>query len=263
MINYSSIPSYPYITGDSFRHVAEYILDEYGWRNNRGIPGTIFVKTDFLNVFRTKYMPKTSFKLISHNSDYGIGVNDVYFDILSNPHLEKWYAQNVLVDHSKLVPIPIGLTNRRNPHYSDPRVITETVRMNLHRDTLVYANYNCSTNLKDRTYCRDQTKINPVTGLDFHSYLRDLCSSRFVISPVGNGIDCHRTWEALYCGASPIVTPYRLFNTMKLPILVVRDWSEYKELQLTRELHEIMWSDFDMSVIRIDGFLRYIGLCCA
>ena len=35
--------------------------------------------------------------------------------------------------------------------------------------------------------------------------MKDLQRSRFVLSPAGNGVDCHRTWEALLMGAVPIV----------------------------------------------------------
>jgi hypothetical protein len=39
----------------------------------------------------------------------------------------------------------------------------------------------------------------------FASYLDDMARCRWVLSPPGNGVDCHRTWEALYLGVTPIV----------------------------------------------------------
>ena len=35
-------------------------------------------------------------------------------------------------------------------------------------------------------------------------YLRTLGQHRFVLSPRGNGLDAHRTWEALMVGTIPI-----------------------------------------------------------
>lgn len=259
-MNLTNLPSYPYITGDSFRGVCGWVLDEFGWRNQPGLQNCIFVKIGFLNTFRIKYIPKSDFILFTHNGDYPVREDDVSKDIASRNNLQRWYGQNVLFEHPKITPIPIGLTNRRNPHYSDPRVITKTTKLNLVRDNLVYANYNFMTNKKEREYCADQTQVKPITGLDFESYLRDLCSSRFVISPNGNGIDCHRTWESLYCGASPICTPYALFAKMKLPVLVVQDWREYRRLELSNALHDSLWANFDPSILRIDGFLRHLGL---
>jgi hypothetical protein len=51
--------------------------------------------------------------------------------------------------------------------------------------------------------------------------------SKFVVSPPGNGYDCHRTWEAIYLGAVPIVLKeYWPFQKYRLPVLVVDTWEE-------------------------------------
>ena len=52
--------------------------------------------------------------------------------------------------------------------------------------------------------------------------------SLFVISPPGNGIDCHRTWESIYLGAVPVVKRGFLADSLSahLPILVVNEWEE-------------------------------------
>jgi hypothetical protein len=50
---------------------------------------------------------------------------------------------------------------------------------------------------------------------------------KYVISPMGQGMDCHRTWEAIILGCIPIVktSPLdTLFNG--LPILIVKNWSD-------------------------------------
>jgi hypothetical protein len=49
----------------------------------------------------------------------------------------------------------------------------------------------------------------------------------FVLSPFGNGMDCHRTWEALLCGCIPIVRS-TVFNELfeGLPVLIVEKWSD-------------------------------------
>jgi hypothetical protein len=47
----------------------------------------------------------------------------------------------------------------------------------------------------------------------------------FIISPPGNGVDCIRTWEALYCGLYPVVqkSAGMDFFAKHLPILVIQD----------------------------------------
>ncbi len=49
----------------------------------------------------------------------------------------------------------------------------------------------------------------------------------FVISPHGNGVDCHRTWEALALGCVPIVRTSPLDALYEgLPVLIVSNWCE-------------------------------------
>lgn len=49
----------------------------------------------------------------------------------------------------------------------------------------------------------------------------------FVLSPFGNGMDCHRTWEALLCGCIPVVRT-SVFDELfeGLPVLIVKNWSD-------------------------------------
>jgi hypothetical protein len=49
----------------------------------------------------------------------------------------------------------------------------------------------------------------------------------FVISPHGNGLDCHRTWEALLCGCIPIVRSTVFKDLFEgLPVLIVEKWED-------------------------------------
>ena len=49
----------------------------------------------------------------------------------------------------------------------------------------------------------------------------------FVISPHGNGYDCHRTWEALILGCIPIVKTSAIDVLYEdLPVLIVSDWKD-------------------------------------
>lgn len=49
----------------------------------------------------------------------------------------------------------------------------------------------------------------------------------FVLSPEGNGMDCHRTWEALLLGNIPVVRRNPLVGLYDgLPVLVVDDWAD-------------------------------------
>jgi len=58
-------------------------------------------------------------------------------------------------------------------------------------------------------------------------YFEHLARSKFVISPKGNGPDCHRVWESIYLGAIPVVVDHISFSQFKhLPILFINDWND-------------------------------------
>ena len=49
-----------------------------------------------------------------------------------------------------------------------------------------------------------------------------------MMSPPGNGVDCHRTWEAIALGAVPVVLRSALASTLvdAAPIVAVTSWEE-------------------------------------
>ena len=58
---------------------------------------------------------------------------------------------------------------------------------------------------------------------------------KFVVSPLGYGQDCHRTWEALAVGSIPIVRASNLASMFyRLPILVVNGWQDVTPKLLAR-----------------------------
>jgi hypothetical protein len=64
---------------------------------------------------------------------------------------------------------------------------------------------------------------------------KNMTNYAFVLSPFGNGMDCHRTWEALLCGCIPIVRT-SVFSDLfdELPVLIVEKWEDVT-LQLLKQ----------------------------
>jgi hypothetical protein len=59
----------------------------------------------------------------------------------------------------------------------------------------------------------------------------------FVVSPHGNGLDCHRTWESLVLGNIPIVKRSSIDALYEgLPVVIVDDWREIDQANLNRWL---------------------------
>lgn len=73
-----------------------------------------------------------------------------------------------------------------------------------------------------------------------------------MLSPEGNGIDCYRTWEALYLGAIPIVMVSPSTTAFAgLPMLFTDDYSELSESYLQRR-----WQEMSQSSFEVDGMLK-------
>ena len=84
------------------------------------------------------------------------------------------------------------------------------------RSTLCYSNLNFTGLRERRQLVEEDIKNLPFTynagfsgesgiSLRFYKYLYQMKESQFVLSPEGNGEDCHRHYEAILCGAIPIL----------------------------------------------------------
>ncbi len=61
----------------------------------------------------------------------------------------------------------------------------------------------------------------------------------FSISPIGNGLDCHRTWEDLVLGCIVIVKTSPLDPLYEgLPVVIVTDWDEITEENMKKWLEQ-------------------------
>jgi hypothetical protein len=56
----------------------------------------------------------------------------------------------------------------------------------------------------------------------------------FVPSPAGNGLDCHRTWEALYLGCIPVALRSEYCGDNSWPVMIVDSWDELLSLNLNQ-----------------------------
>lgn len=96
--------------------------------------------------------------------------------------------------------------------------------------------------------------------LDPSDYFAKLPSYKFVISPEGNGIDCHRHYEALIAGCIPIVE-YHLGIQGKYgdcPILYTRDYSEITPEYLEQKYLEMIDREYDFSKLFLSSYPTYL-----
>lgn len=258
-----------YIYGNLFKDYCKYSVGHYVDRYTHHFRFKIssndnnyyFVKTEYLELFFNNFKIDEPFYLVTHNSD--INIDFKFASILDHPNLICWYGQNINMKHPKLKSIPIGLANPKWEH-GNQEVFKLIQDQNFKKTNLVYCNYALNTNFTERSLCKELTEVEPCSPKPYKEYLEDMAKSYFCISPNGNGIDCHKHWEALYLKTIPIVSNsinIQNFVNMGIPFLVLDDWKDYKSWfssnkESIQNVYKDTWGNFDVSTLNIEKFLK-------
>ncbi len=96
------------------------------------------------------------------------------------------------------------------------------------------------------------------THMESSRYFESLPSYKFVISPEGNGIDCHRHYEALMAGCIPIIENHPgIHEKYKgCPILFTEDYSEITEKYLQEKYKEMLDTEYDFSKLYLSSYTK-------
>jgi hypothetical protein len=248
-----------YITGNRFIDIC-----------NQGT--ATFYKTDFLPLFKDA----SHDVMVTHNSDYHI--NNERFE--NSPTARRWYAQNKDYESDSITAIPIGLENmklrvdghgRQGTFSSEVKgALTKAMtidRVNsydLNKRSLVYMNFSTNTFPAERAPLWEKFKeekwVTNSGGISLSEFYFEIAQHKFVFSPRGNGVDCHRTWEALYLRTIPIVRCSTHMNEFaELPILFVNDWDEISYNYLNAKYDEFRERLFDLSKMKISYWRERIN----
>jgi hypothetical protein len=230
---YEDICNYSIMPAEDKRFVTEIL-----YKNN-----IIFCKTDFIDyLFQFLKSSIHKYILITHHSDYPIDFNR----FSKKPDcIKKWFAINATYSHKDLVPIPLGLKTHRGI-YLEKNIKTEWLGNNANllnkrnKDPkIVYCNWGDTNPDRNKILQQLNVKYFHETNIPFMDYCMHMATYQFVISPPGNGLDNHRTWEAMYCGCYPIVIKNKIYDAFDgLPILQVNDYSDVSEELLDRFSHK-------------------------
>ncbi len=254
--------SAPYVSGDSFRAIADHRLEEKGSFDPRLVREgeLVFVKADLLERFFSELLPsiRARFILLSQNSD--VNIDERFFRHAEDERIMRWFAQNLMAAHPKLEAIPIGLENLWRHANGIVGDFDRLRASEQHKHNRILYAFNIGTNPAERgpalaALKRSRLAEGPSWGSSA-AYRKALAGYSFVASPPGNGLDCHRTWEAFYLGTIPIVkrAPF-IDNFPGLPALMVEDWREveawdedflqksYEELQPRIASCPYLWMD--------------------
>ncbi len=197
-----------------------------------------------------RLFPRLAVTLITHNSDGGVRASDIRTqdaDIRQLPrNVQRWYAQNIEAMDPRLIAIPIGLERVRwFPKVQKHGKILALGKQGLPKKNLLYVNHNVATNpahrgpiyslFQDRAWATCGFAAN---GVGYEEFLREIGQHHFTISPFGNGLDCHRTWEVLYAGGIPVVPRCYCHEKLysDLPVLLVDSYEVLTEAFLREQL---------------------------
>lgn len=184
----------------------------------------VFVNGDYLSQFRAQcplFSPK-QFTVVVHNTDRPFGLLQLGMLLPISRHI---YAINTTIEHPRLTTIPLGFVDKQLPF------LESFQRPEGPRTIEIYANFTQTTNDEKRRACiqafKDDPRVTWKTGLSVPEYYADLCRSQFVLCPEGTGIDTHRVYEALFCGATPVVLRNSLAPLYeRLPVCIVSTWKD-------------------------------------
>lgn len=180
----------------------------------------VFINGDLVMSFA--HVPRRKHVYVVHNSDQAFDNTKLAALLPTALHI---YAVNTTVSHPQLTTIPLGFPDAALPFLST------FVRPDVPRDIEIYMNFTVNTNVQKRLDCYNAFKGDPrvvVRGdRTREQYYEDLCRSKVVLCPEGTGMDTHRVWEAIHCGATPVVLRNSLADLYAAyPVKIVDAWSE-------------------------------------
>lgn len=194
-------------------------------------PKLVFCYTHRLSEFVAKLpLFLNPFILVTHNSDYTIGENDIGF--LENPMVLRWYSQNVNVIHHKLAWLPIGIANQQWEHGNLRNWDNIHPRQNSEK-TGIYFFFNIHTNALKRIECKQILESKGLVfgdSLSHSDYLQRLASEmKYAICPEGNGVDSHRVWECFYTNTIPICirSVHTELIAKRFPMILLDSWNDF------------------------------------
>jgi len=238
---------------------------------NVGKNGTcVYVKFANINEFiqNINIIP-FNFILVTGDGDetmpYSLMDIDKFYEIVNNDKIIKWYSTNCLENlHPKFSLIPIGLNYHCDAIWNNISIISqenmlETIRENslpfYNRTCLCYSNFHFSFyrefgNPRQKAIDKIDSNLiyyEPNKISKEQTYINQSKFS-FVVSPLGHGMDCHRTWEALILGCIVIVEKSPLDSLYEdLPVVIVNDWSD-----ITKELLQNTLKEFEHKIFKYE-----------
>jgi len=230
----------PGVIGDAYAGAAGLVWVRLGSGARHGDPCD-------LDSFVAEALPRITepFVLVSGDGDISVPGElpaDTVARLLASPLLVAWLTQN----HDgggdgRIAPLPIGLDLHTPRPFDSPMRLAEALRCIAAERVAAAAqplSVFCDVGLAlspERARAVDALAgcdhvVMATRRLPQRTIWRRYASHPFVLSAPGNGLDCHRTWEALYLGSMVVARRSALDPLYEgLPVLLVDDWADIRD----------------------------------
>lgn len=248
---------------------------------------TIYICSSAINDFVYTVLPKIKkrFILVSGDSDtlipYGALSEEGFNTLIHNKYLIVWFSQNLAIS-PKIIPklqyLPIGLDYhtmttremewgaRASPLMQERLLLSAASKAPplLSRKPIAYTTFHFELNRGGRMEAYKQIPkelvyYEPSRVKRVVSWKRQT-EYAFVVSPPGEGLDCHRTWEALCLGCIPILLTSSLDDMFSdLPVLIVKSWTDVTRELLNSTIEEYSTRDFCKEKLTLKYWMNKIN----
>lgn len=261
--------SNPYIQEDILKNV------KYG--------DTVYICTTAIPMFVQCFLPRLQKHIVLVSGDADESIPYVHIPsciaILKSPYILRWFAQNCLTKHQKMVHLPIGLDyhtmsssdsdwGKKQAPIEQEHAIQLVAKNALpfhERKRKCYSTFHFALNRGDRKEAYDSipkelVMYEPsfVSRADSHIHQIEYA---FVVSPFGGGPDCHRTWEALILGCIPIVKSSNMDPLFEgLPVLLVKSWKDVTQELLDTTIDTFKGKEYNYEKLTLNYWKKQMDI---
>jgi len=219
--------------------------------------------------------------LILSASDIGFPVeqgnydNINYLEYINNSNKIKYiFTSNYDLNNesNKLFPLPLGMDyhtlnekstswgHKKTPYYQEQDlfdIYNNSIKFE-HRKNKIYSFFHLNVNpkegrehTKDRLNAKHYLNFNPLNiyqknQMNRNDTWKEMVKYKWIASPHGNGLDCHRTYEAIALGCIPIVKTSTLdYLYSDMPVIICKDWNELTNDFLNNKTKETLTKSKD------------------
>ncbi len=172
---------------------------------------------------------------------------------LNMPDNVTWFMPNCNVDHPKIHHLPFGVNNPDPDDIFNMDNAPKTqkkyrVYLNFSEHTFQRKIMNMTFDKYDWTTVVTKDDANGPSPYDHRNYLKQLGTHKYVLCPVGVGLDSYRVWETLFVGSIPVMERDYWNSWMeRWPVILVDDFYDIVDVTYLEE--RIPKIDFDPYLI--------------